>query len=277
MSYAGTTATFNPTSDLTSGGTEYTATITTGATDLAGNALATNEIWTFTTEVLGPAAVNLGTAGNYVILAESAVANNPTSAITGDIGVSPAATTFLTGFSLTLVGTTSATSSQVTGTLYGADMTTPTNSNLTTAVADMLTAYNDAAGRSGPDFLNIGAAGDIGGLTLAPGLYNWTTSVTVPSDITISGGANDVWIFQTSGNLTVGNAVNITLSGGALAKNVFWQVAGAATIGTTAHFEGIILSATSITLQTGASMNGRVLARLRSTSTGTPSWSPPRK
>jgi hypothetical protein len=140
-------------------------------------------------------------------------------------------------------------------------MTTPTNSNLTTAVADMLTAYNDAAGRSGPDFLNIGAAGDIGGLTLAPGLYNWTTSVTVPSDITISGGANDVWIFQTSGNLTVGNAVNITLSGGALAKNVFWQVAGAATIGTTAHFEGIILSATSITLQTGASMNGRVLAQ----------------
>jgi hypothetical protein len=209
---------------------------------------------------LGPAVVNLGTAGNYVVLAKAAVANNPTSAITGDIGVSPAATSFLTGFSLTLVGTTSATSSQVTGTLYGADMTTPTNSNLTTAVADMLTAYNDAAGRSGPNFLNLGA-GNIGGLTLAPGLYNWTTTVTMPSDITISGGPNDIWIFQTSGDLTVSNGVQVTLSGGALAKNIFWQVAGAANVGTTAHFEGIILSATSITLQTGASMNGRVLAQ----------------
>jgi hypothetical protein len=226
--------------------------------------MTSDKVWSFTTvsaAPLGPAVVDLGTAGNYVILAESMVANNPISAITGDIGVSPAATSFLTGFSLTIVGTTSATSSQVTGNLYGADMTTPTNSNLTTAVADMLTAYNDAAGRITPDFLNIGAAGDIGGQTLAPGLYNWTTSVTIPSDITISGGANDVWIFQMSGDLTVGNGVNVTLSGGALAKNIFWQVSGATTVGTTAHFEGIILSATAITLQTGASLNGRALAQ----------------
>jgi hypothetical protein len=85
--------------------------------------------------------------------------------------------------------------------------------------------------------------------------------VTIPTDVTIAGGANDVWIFQTSGNLTVAAAKNIVLSGGAQAKNIFWQVAGQATLGSTSHFEGIILSKTAITLQTGASMKGRALAQ----------------
>ena len=139
-------------------------------------------------------------------------------------------------------------------------MTAPTSSNLTTAVTDMGTAYTDAAGRPTPDFLNLGA-GEIGRQTLIPGLYKWTTGVTISSDVTISGGANDVWIFQIPGNLTMSPAKNVTLSGGAKAKNIVWQVAGAVGIGTTAHFEGIILSQTSITLGTGASMNGRALAQ----------------
>jgi hypothetical protein len=117
-----------------------------------------------------------------------------------------------------------------------------------------------AAGRPSPDFLEL-ATGDIGGLTLSPGLYKWTSTVTLPTDVVISGGADDVWIFQISGDLTMSAGVNITLAGGAQAKNIFWQVAGAATIGTTAHFEGVILSMTGITLQTGASMNGRALAQ----------------
>lgn len=255
-------ATFTPAAPLTAG-TVYTATVTTGVKDLAGNALAADKVWSFTTAaavVLGPAPVLLGTSGNYVILATSGVSTVPASVITGDVGLSPAATSFLTGFSLTMVGTTSAISTQVTGNLYGADMSTPTSSNLTTAVSDMGTAYTDAAGRPTPDFLNLGA-GEIGGQTLVAGLYNWTTGVTISSDVTLSGGPNDVWIFQIPENLAMSPAKNVFLSGGAQARNIFWQVAGTVDIGTTAHFEGIILSQTSITLGTGASMNGRALAQ----------------
>jgi hypothetical protein len=208
----------------------------------------------------GPAVVLLGAAGNYVILAQSAVSTVPASAIVGDVGLSPSAASFLTGFSLTMVGTTSATSTQVTGSLFAADMTAPTSSNLTTAITNMGTAYTDAAGRPTPDFLNLGA-GEIGGKTLIPGLYKWTTGVTVSSDVTLTGGPNDVWIFQIPGTLNVSPAKHVFVSGGASAKNIFWQVAGGADIGTTAHFEGIILSQTSITLETGASMTGRALAQ----------------
>jgi methionine-rich copper-binding protein CopC len=260
--YSGTTATFTPSALLTAG-TQYTATVTTGAKDLAGNALDADVVFSFTTiadpNPSGLAAVDLGTAGNYVILAKTAVNNIPTSAITGHVALSPAATSFITGFALTNA-TGYATSPQVTGKLYAADMVSPTSSNLTTAVENMITAYNDAAGRPSPDFLEL-ATGNIGGLTLAPGLYKWTSTVTMPSDLVISGNSNDVWIFQMSGNLTMSSGVNITLQGGAKAENIFWQVAGAVTIGTTAHFEGIILSKTGITLQTGASMNGRALAQ----------------
>jgi hypothetical protein len=260
VAYSGTTSTFTPTNGLAAS-TTYTATITTGAKDLAGNALAANIVWSFTTggNVSGLAAVNLGAAGNYVILAKTAINNNPTSAITGDLGLSPAATSYITGLSLTNA-TGYATSAQVTGQVFAADMASPTGINLTTAVSDMITAYNDAAGRLTPDYLEL-ATGNIGGMTLTPGLYKWTTTVTMPSDVTISGGANDVWIFQISQNLLMSNGVHITLIGGAQAKNIFWQVAGQATLGTTSHFEGIILSMTGITLQTGASFKGRALAQ----------------
>ena len=208
----------------------------------------------------GPAVVLLGTSGNYAILAKTAVSTVPASAITGDIGLSPAATSFLTGFSLTMVGTTSATSPQVTGSLYGADMSPPTSTNLTTAVLDMQNAYTDAAGRPTPDFLNLGA-GNIGGQTLVGGLYSWGTSVTIPGDVAISGGADDVWIFQISGDLSISANKRITLAGGAQAKNIFWQVAGEVIIAAGAHFEGNILSQTAITMQTGASLSGRALAQ----------------
>ncbi|MHB8873761.1 MAG: ice-binding family protein, partial [Myxococcaceae bacterium] len=104
-------------------------------------------------------------------------------------------------------------------------------------------------------------SGNIGGLTLVPGLYKWTSGITIPANVVIAGGANDVWIFQTTGNLTMSTAKNVTLSGGAKAKNIFWQVAGQVTFGAGSHFEGIILSKTAITLQTGATMNGRALAQ----------------
>ena len=260
VSYSETTATFAPAAML-KGGTVYTARISNGAQDLAGNAIAVGSEWEFTTSATasGLAAVDLGSAGNYVILAKTAVNNIPTSAITGDVALSPAATSFITGFALT-DATGYATSPQVTGNVYAADMASPTSTNLTTSVENMITAYNDAAGRPSPDFVEL-ATGNIGGLTLASGLYKWTSTVTMPTDVVISGTSNDVWIFQISGDLDMSAGVNITLAGGAQAKNIFWQVAGAVTIGTTAHFEGVILSMTGITLQTGATMNGRALAQ----------------
>ncbi len=121
-------------------------------------------------------------------------------------------------------------------------------------------AYTDAAGRTLPDFINLGA-GNIGGLTLAPGLYKWGTSVRIPTDITISGNPDDVWIFQIAGNLKLSNAIAVHLSGGAQAKNIFWQVAGLTTLGTTSHFEGILLCKTLIAMQTGASINGRLFSQ----------------
>lgn len=205
--------------------------------------------------------VDLGTAGDYVILAKSAISNVPTSAITGDLGVSPAAASFITGFSLTLgAGAAFATSSQVTGNIYAPGYAAPTAANLTTAISDMELAYTDAAGRVTPDFSEL-SSGNIGGLTLPAGLYKWTNTVTIPSSVTLDGSATDIWIFQISGGITQASATQVILTGGALAKNVFWQVFGVVEIGTGAHMEGIILSQTSITLATGASINGRLLAQ----------------
>jgi hypothetical protein len=133
---------------------------------------------------------------------------------------------------------------------------------MTTAISDMATAYTDAAGRSANAILNIGT-GNLGGLVLTPGLYKWTSSVTIPTNVTIQGGggSSDVWIFQISGNLAESNSVNVFLTSGAQAKNIFWQVAGTTTIGTNAVFNGIILDQTSITIQNKATFNGRALAQ----------------
>ena len=176
--------------------------------------------------------------------------------------MSPIAATAITGFGLILDSTnTFSTSSLVTGKVYAADYAPPTPANMTTAVSNMETAFTDAAGRTLPDFTELGA-GDISGMTLAPGLYKWGgTGVLITSGVTLSGGANDVWIFQIAGVLTVSNSAIVTLSGGAQAKNIFWQVSGKATLGTYADFKGIILSQTLISLNTGAVMNGRALAQ----------------
>jgi hypothetical protein len=175
------------------------------------------------------------------------------------LGLSPAATSYITGLALTNA-TGYATSDQVTGQILAADMADPTPINLTTAVENMITAYNDAAGRPTPSFIEL-ENGNIGGQTLKPGLYKWTSTVTIPNDVTLSGGADAVWIFQISGDLNMSSAANVILTGGAQAENIFWQVAGEATFGANAHFEGIILSMTGITFQTGASFNGRALAQ----------------
>jgi hypothetical protein len=190
-----------------------------------------------------------------VILTKSGITDVPTSAVTGDVGTSP-----ITGAADLLTCT------EVTGLVLSVDAAGPepcsikNPTKLTAAILDMKTAYTDAAGRSRPDFTEL-KRGDIGGLTLAPGLYKWSTNVSIPTDVTLSGSSNDVWIFQIAGNLIQSNGVTIHLKGGAQAKNVFWQVAGLSMLGTTANFEGILLCKTLIAVQTHATVNGRLFSQ----------------
>jgi hypothetical protein len=215
--------------------------------------------WTFTTDAVQRTAqtpVKLGRAGTFAILTKTGVTDVFPSTISGDVGSSP-----VTGAAIHLTCT-----EVMVGTIYSVNaagplpcrVTAPTI--LTTAVADMEAAYTDAAGRTLPDFTNLGA-GKIGGLTLAPGLYNWTTGVSIATDVTLKGGPDAVWIFQIAGNLTQASATNVVLKGGALRRNIFWQTAGSAAIGTTAHFEGTILAKTRIAMKTSASANSRLLAQ----------------
>lgn len=201
----------------------------------------------------GPAPVNLGTAGNFVVLAQSAITNVPTSAITGDAGLSPG-----TGAGIGI------TCAQLTGVIYSVDAAGPLPcrvtdaTRLTAAIGDKGLAYTDAAGRA-PDYTELGA-GNIGGLNLGPGTYKWGTGVTIPTNVTLTGGANDVWIFQIAQGLTISSGAQVILAGGALPQNIYWQTFAAADLGTTSKFKGTILSQTSIGMQTGATINGRLLA-----------------
>lgn len=200
--------------------------------------------------------VFLGKAGSFAILSKTGVTNVYASTIDGDVGTSP-----ITGAAIHLTCP-----EMHTGTIYTVDAAGPLPcaktdaSGLTSAVSDMQTAYTDAAGRTLPDFVELGG-GEIGGLTLTPGLYKWGTDVTISSDVTLAGGPTDVWIFQIAGGVNQASATRVTMAGGALPQNVFWQSAGAVSIGTTAHFEGVMLAKTLVAVKTGASVSGRLLAQ----------------
>jgi len=265
VSYGGTVASFTPNSNLAAN-TKYTATLTTEVTDLAvsGNSLVADVVWRFTTGSVaaqGPDPVNLGSAGEFAILTKTGITNIPTSYITGDIGASP----------ITAAALDTVTCSEITGTIYGSDAAytancfqgdADANTKVANAVLDMGIAYSDAAGRTTPDFTEL-YAGDISGQTLVPGLYKWGTNVLINSDVTLSGGANDVWIFQIARDVIQASATHVYLTGGALAKNVFWQVGGGAgvTLDTGAHFNGIVLAEKAIRVNTGATVNGRLLSQ----------------
>ena len=201
----------------------------------------------------GPAPVNLGAAGNFIILAETTITDVPPSPVTGNVGLSPA-----TGAGIKL------TCAEITGVVNDVDNTGPAPctvmnaSGLTTATNNKHTAYTDANSRA-PDYTELGA-GNIGGLNLAPATYKWGTSVLIPSNLKLTGGPNDVWIFQIAQGLTVSPGVQIILAGGAKAQNIYWATFAAASLDTTSAFKGTILSQTSITMKTNATINGRLLA-----------------
>jgi ice-binding like protein/Big-like domain-containing protein len=261
------TAVFTPENNLATS-TLYTATLSTDVTDLAGVALAADEVWTFTTGdavAKGPEPVNLRTAGDFVILTKTGITNVPVSSITGNIGASPITAAAMDNISCT----------EITGTIYGADAAysgsgdvtcfagaAPDNTLVANAVLDMGTAYADASGRTTPDFTEL-HAGDVSGQTLVPGLYKWGTNVLINTDVTLSGGANDVWIFQIAGDVLQASNTQVSLVGGALAKNVFWQVGGGTgvVVDTDATFAGIVLAEKAVSVKTGATVNGRLLSQ----------------
>lgn len=200
--------------------------------------------------------VILSSNDNFVILAGSMVSNIPTSAILGNIGLSPAAGAGITGFG----------AAEVTGTVYTTDATGPAGSveaaaMLTAAKGDLTIAYNDAAGRTAIDMVLL--AGNIGGLTLTPGLYKSSGSLEISSgDLTFDaeGNSDAVFIIQIASTLTTTSGRKVILSGGAQAGNIFWQVGTSATLGTGSVFKGIIMAEQSISLETGASVVGKLLA-----------------
>lgn len=258
MNAANTVATFTPTESALREDERYTATITREAESAGGTAISDPVEWRFTTSTrpfTGQAPVNLGTAGTFAILTKTGITDVYASSIVGNVGTSP-----ITGAALLLRCT------EVAGMIYTVNAAGPlpcrtiSPNSLTVAIGDMGFAYTDAAGRSIPDFTELGA-GEIGGLTLVPGLYKWGSSVSISTDVTLSGGPNDVWIFQIAGQLKQASASRVTLAGGAQAKNIFWQAGDVVSIGTTAHFEGVLLAKTLIAVKTGASANSRLLAQ----------------
>lgn len=213
----------------------------------------------------GPAlavkAVDLGSAANFVILSKAGISTTGVTKIVGNLGVSPIASTAITGFGLKMDARGQfSTSSHVTGKIYAANYAVPTPSMLTKAIGDMQIAYRDAAARKNPRATELGA-GNIGGKTIRPGLYKWSSNVIIPTNVTLLGGPNAIWIFQIAGTVNISSGKTVILSGGAQAKNIFWQIAGKTTLGTTSVFNGNILGKTAIILMTGAKLNGRALAQ----------------
>ena len=212
---------------------------------------------------VGPGIVDLGTAGNYVTLTKSGISTTGVTSITGDIAVSPVAATGITGFGLIMdTNGQSSHTTIVSGKVYAADYAAPTPANLTTAVSDMETAFTTANNLVVPAPIVGLYSGNISGRILPAGLYKWSTGVLITNaGVTLTGGANDTWVFQIAQNLTVDNSAIITLLGGAQAKNIFWVVTGESTLGSNVNFSGNILCKTLISLNTGASVTGRLLAQ----------------
>jgi len=255
VAYSGTTATFSPTKPLASDAT-FTATVTTGARDLAGNPLASSFTWTFKTGTqVSQASINLGAASTFAVMATAATSGSADH-INGDVGLHPGSSQGIDP-------------SQVTG---GVTHIHVNDQAIIDAQAALLAAYNDAISRS---VNSISLPGNLGGLTLTPGLYTNSTSVLISgsgpgNNVTLDaqGDPNAVFIFKMGSTLTTGPGAQVILAGGAKASNIFWQVGSSATLNTTTIFYGNILAAVSISVNTGSVVVGRLLAGANGTPSG---------
>ena len=217
--------------------------------------------------------MDLGAAGNYVILAEAGVTYTPiatvssTPKIIGNIGVSPAAASTITGFALNLpAGGAFSTSTLVTGAIYAPGYAPPTPSNLTTAVGNRQLAYDNAGLMTasggtvnGVPGVVCPGVGILNAITITPGVYNCANPVSITGNVTLDGAG--VYVFQFGQTLTQDVSTQVILSNGALPQDVFWTVAGAVSIGASATMKGVILSASDIALVTNAKVTGRLLSK----------------
>jgi hypothetical protein len=261
VTYSGSTATFTPGADLITG-TTYTATITTGAKNPAAVAIAGNYVWNFSTGatvIAPPGAINLGSADQFGILAGVGVSNAAglSQIINLNVGIYPGLRSSITGFPPAVV---------VGGVIYAADDIAPPGvpAMLLQAKLDLVAAYLAAESAVSPAPATV--SGDQGGKTLAPGIYKSTSTLLIQNgDLTLDaqGDANAVWIFQVaSAFTTVGGAGgDIILTGGAQAKNVYWQTGSSATIGDYTSFKGNVLALQSITMGAYSTAVGRMLAQ----------------
>jgi hypothetical protein len=202
--------------------------------------------------------VALGAAEDFAILAKTGISTGSPSTITGDVGLHPASASAITGFELVMDPSNQyATSPQVNGKIYATDYAAPTPDNLKRAMDDMQRAFKDANKRKAgtKDLGN----GDIGGLILNPGVYRWNSTLLIPDNVSLNGDVSDVWIFKVSQDLVMSSNVEVALTGGGMAENVFWQVDGMVDIGEGALLVGNVLAKDSITVRNGASVNGRLM------------------
>ena len=259
VTYSGSTASFTPAVNLLSN-TTYTATITTGAKNLAGTPLAANYVWSFNTGTTpGPGPVVLGTSARFGILSGVGVSNQAGPSVINDldVGIYPGVRSSVTGFPPATI---------VNGAIYASDDIAPPGvpAMLLQAKTDLTNAYLAAEAAVSPAPVTV--SGDQGGLTLAPGIYKSTSTLSIANgNLTLDaqGDLNAVWIFQiASGFTTVGGAGgSVILAGGAQAKNIYWQTGSSATLGDYTSFQGNILALTSITMNSHATAVGRMLAR----------------
>jgi hypothetical protein len=273
VSYANNLISFKPSSNLADN-TLYQVTLTTGITDLANNGLGESYVWSFTSGTIvakGPAPVALRTAEDFTILAKAGLTNtgNHITQITGNIGASPITAAFMDEVYCP---------EMTNGTIYGVDLfyaggtggiacflgNAFAKTKVDVAILDLGVAYTDAAGRASPDHSEFGA-GILGGEILVPGLYKWGTNVVISDDITLHGSDKDVWIFQISGNMSLSGKKSVLLTGGALAKNVFWQLTENVALGENAHLVGVVLAKTHISLWPNASVEGRLFSQTQVT------------
>jgi hypothetical protein len=200
----------------------------------------------------GPAPLDLKTSANYVILSVNALTNQPSSQVTGNVGLTKARGSLI-----------QLSCGEVVGQIVSSDNSGPPcrvtdPAGLNQGEVDADDAYLDAIART-PDYNELGG-GNIGGLNLGPATYHWTTGVSIPTNLTLTGGPNDVWIFQIMEHLEVAPDVHIILKGGALPQNVFWAPTWAVDLGASSRFSGILLPAAPVFMRTGASIQGKLLA-----------------